>query len=58
MGKISIILPDDLEEILRKKAFELKEGKRGGISEIMTEAFKLWLKKEDTWIKELLKRKV
>lgn len=58
MGKISIILPDDLEEKLRNKAFELKEGKRGGISEIMTEALKLWLKNEDTWIKELLKRKV
>ena len=45
MGKISAIIPDDLEEKLRKKAFEIKKGKRGGLSEIVTEALELWLEK-------------
>jgi len=48
MGKISVVIPDELEQKLRKKAFELKGGKRGGLSEIVTEAITLWLKQHET----------
>ena len=44
MGKITVVVPDDLEAKLRKIAFDRLGGKRGGLSLIVTEALKLWLK--------------
>ena len=48
MGKITAVIPDELEMQLRKKSFDLNKGKRGGISEIVTEAIELWLKKAES----------
>jgi len=47
MGKVSAIIPDELERKLRKRAFDLKQGKRGGLSDIMTEALKEWLERHE-----------
>ena len=48
MGKITVVVPDDLEVELRKTAFDRLGGKRGGLSIIVTEALKLWLKETNS----------
>ena len=48
MGKITVVLPDDLEAELRKRAFDRLGGKRGGLSLIVTEVLKLWLKETNS----------
>ena len=45
MGKITVVIPDEMEEELRKRAFEKTKGKRGGLSQIVQEAIKMWLEK-------------
>jgi len=47
MAKISVVIPDELERKLRKRAFDLKEGKRGGLSDIITEALTEWLERHE-----------
>ena len=45
MGRIDVILPDDLEEKFRKKVFEKYGMKRGNITVAIQEAIKEWIKK-------------
>lgn len=44
MGKISVSLPNDLEEKLRKKAMKLFGMKKGYLSKAVIEALESWLK--------------
>ena len=48
MGKVTVVIPDDLEARLRKSAFDRLKGKRGGLSLIVTEAIDLWLKESSS----------
>lgn len=44
MGRIDVILPDDLEEKFRKKVFEKYGMKRGNITLAIQNAIEDWLK--------------
>ncbi len=46
MGKMNIVLPDDLEEKFRKAVFEKKGMKKGNISEALEEAINKWIETE------------
>jgi hypothetical protein len=46
MGKMNIVLPDDLEKKFRKAVFEKKGMKKGNISEALEEAVNGWIKTE------------
>lgn|GEM_PF-1628399 len=45
MGRIDVILPDDLEEKFRKKVFEKYGMKRGNITVAIQLAIEEWIKK-------------
>jgi hypothetical protein len=47
MGRMQIVLPDDLEEKLRKKAAEKYGNRKGNISKAIEEAITAWLSKEN-----------
>jgi hypothetical protein len=53
MGKMNIVIDDELEERFRKSVFEKKGMKKGNISEALEEAVEAWIKRED----EIKKRK-
>ena len=44
MGRIDVILPDDLEKDFRNKVFKKFGMKRGNITTAIQEAIKLWIK--------------
>ena len=44
MGKISVIIPDKLEEEFRKKAMEKYGMRKGYLSKALLEAIRNWLK--------------
>ena len=44
MGRIDVILTDDLEEKFRKKVFEKYGMKRGNITTAIQEAIENWIK--------------
>ena len=46
MGRITAILPDDLEKKLRLKALEVFGGKKGDLSRAVEEAVKTWVTQE------------
>jgi hypothetical protein len=46
MGRISAILPDDLEKELRLKALNVFGGKKGDLSRAVEEAVKTWVTQE------------
>lgn len=46
MGKINIVLKDELEERFRRAVFESKGMKKGNISEAMEEALNLWIEQQ------------
>ena len=46
MGRIDVILPDNLEEQFRKKVFEKYGMKRGNITVAIQEAIENWIEKE------------
>ena len=43
MGKMNIVLSDELEEKFRKAVFERKGMKKGNISEALKEAIQQWM---------------
>lgn len=43
MGKMNIVLKDDLEQKFRKAVFERKGMKKGNISEALEEAIRQWM---------------
>jgi len=43
VGRIDVVLPDDLEKKLREAVFQRKGLKRGNIKEAMSEAVILWI---------------
>lgn len=45
LGKISAVISDELEKIVREMAFKKHEGKRGGLSEIVQDALQKYVKK-------------
>jgi hypothetical protein len=44
MGKMNIVLKDELEQKFRKAVFETKGMKKGNISEALEEAIEQWIK--------------
>lgn len=47
MGKMNIVLTDELENKFRKAVYETKGYKKGNISEAMKEAIQCWIKEQD-----------
>ena len=47
MGKMNIVLDDNLEQKFRKAVFESKGMKKGNISEALQEAIETWIKEQD-----------
>lgn len=45
VGKISAVISDELEKKVREIAFKKREGKRGGLSEIVQEALEDYVKR-------------
>ena len=43
MGKMNVVLPDDVEERFIRAVFEKKGMKKGNISEALHEAVDLWM---------------
>lgn len=46
MGRIDIILPDNLEEEFRTEVFKSKGMKKGNITAAIIDAIKIWMKQE------------
>lgn len=44
MGKINVVLPDDVEKRFRKAVFDKKGMKKGNISEALEEAVEAWIR--------------
>ena len=44
MGKMNVVLPDDVEERFRRVVFERMGMKKGNISEALEEAVDLWMR--------------
>lgn len=47
MGKLNIVLSDELESKFRKTVYEKKGYKKGNISEAMEEAIDCWIEKQN-----------
>ena len=46
MGRIDVILPDDLEEEFRTEVFKSKGMKRGNITAAIVDAINMWIQEE------------
>ena len=46
MGRIDVILPDDLEEKFRTEVFKSKGMKKGNITAAIIDAIRTWIKQE------------
>jgi len=44
MGKLNVVLPDEVETRFRKAVFESKGMKKGNISEALEEAVEAWIR--------------
>ena len=49
MGKMNIVLTDELEQKFRKAVFERKGMKKGNISEAIEEAIELWIQERASY---------
>jgi hypothetical protein len=47
MGKMNVVLHDDIEERFRKAVFEKMGMKKGNISEALGEAIEAWINEDD-----------
>jgi hypothetical protein len=47
MGKLNIVLTDELEKKFRKTVYETKGYKKGNISEAIDEAIQCWIEKQN-----------
>jgi hypothetical protein len=47
MGKMNIVLKDELETKFRKTVYENKGYKKGNISEAIEEAIQCWIEKQE-----------
>ena len=52
MGRIDVILPDELEEKFRKEVFERLGMKKGNITEAIEEAVNDWINKKKKLLTE------
>jgi hypothetical protein len=43
MGKLNIVLPDDVEDRFRKAVFQKMGMKKGNLSEAMEQAIDMWI---------------
>ncbi len=55
MGKMNIVLEDDLEEKFRRAVFERLGMKKGNISEALKEALEQWIEGEQKGERKLVK---
>jgi len=46
MGRIDVILPDDLEEQFRREVANRKGMRKGNLKDALKEAIVLWMRKE------------
>ena len=46
MGRLDVIIPDDLEKQFRMKVLDKFGAEKGALSRAIAEAMKLWLKEE------------
>jgi len=46
MGRIDVILPEDLEEEFRTEVFKSKGMKKGNITAAIIDAIQMWMKEE------------
>jgi hypothetical protein len=46
MGRIDVILPEDLEEEFRTEVFKSKGMKKGNITAAIIDAIRMWMKEE------------
>ena len=46
MGRIDVILPDNLEEEFRTEVFKSKGMKKGNITAAIIDAIRIWMKEE------------
>lgn len=46
MGKMNVVLTDELEKKFRKTVYENKGYKKGNISEALQEALEMWIQKK------------
>lgn len=56
MGRMNIVLDDELEEKFREEVFKSKGMKKGNISKAVEEALKLWMEKEQNKRSEAAKK--
>ncbi|MGH9976680.1 MAG: hypothetical protein ACRD8Z_12730 [Nitrososphaeraceae archaeon] len=51
MGKLNVVLPDEVETRFRKAVFEKKGMKKGNISEALEEAVEAWIETDKKKVK-------
>jgi len=52
LGRIDVIIPDDLESDLRVKVAQEYGGEKGALGKAVAEAIHLWLKQKETSAKK------
>lgn len=52
MGKLTLVMNDELEKEFRKAIFESKGMKKGNIQEAIEEAVQCWIEKQKKKLKE------
>jgi len=57
MGRIDVILPDELEKRVRMEMAKRKGMKKGRIKEAIIEAMLLWINKSDENVEEKSRKK-